>query len=176
MKKIFISIVSTLIGCLALGYIYISFTSYESLSSQLKTVKKVDQNKNVIKNSENQNSDKKSMLDKIEISDYKTGFYPSSVWKPAIEIKFKNISGKNLNEFIKVQAVFVDGNTDEQLSSKSLYICNPYDTTILKDKEVVKVFKSDRGYRGYPSKPNVIVQLFIEGISLGQIGIDDREF
>ena len=75
-------------------------------------------------NVESYQVNKKSIIDKLELVECKTGFYANydnnrgiiSSCQPIVIMKFKNISNEPLNEGIEIEGVFIDKKKGEELS------------------------------------------------------------
>lgn len=88
------------------------------------------------------NDKEKTLSDLVEVVSVETGWYNEQ--RPQIKIKFRNKSGKSLNDFIKVKYQFVEG--DEVFDEGSKYLHSGSDVDW--DNGLCKtcIFRSSYGY------------------------------
>lgn len=75
--------------------------------------------------SENENNREED----ISIVKIETGYDPehntSNLWLPCIAIKFKNISDRDINDYMKITAIFIDNSNEEQIGTEYVYLATP---------------------------------------------------
>lgn len=109
--------------------------------------------------------------DKFEILEVKTGLDEASVlWFPKIFVRVKNISGSDLTEKHKIQAVFINDSTLEIIDNPSTLISN---TNLLFPKQTNQKFELRTftafkpAYKKDMKDISVSVKLFLDGNLMG---------
>jgi len=149
MKKIILSSLFGISLVLITQFIYVQTTSKNQLIELVNTIKKDSNgNQSFIK--------EESTLDLgIGVLDIKTGYYPSNLWYPSAIVKFQNNSNKNISEYLKAKAIFIDNSTNEQIGAHNKYLSTTNET-FTKGTSLRKQFKSDLGYRGSTQNLNIL--------------------
>jgi hypothetical protein len=116
--------------------------------------------------------------DKIQVVTVKTGFDPyhntDNLWLPAITLMFKNISKGDINDFIKVRAVFIDNSSGEQLAEDYEYLCTSSRPLISGTKKQITL-QSSVGWYAVQNQ-NVSVKISIEDDPFKTYKIKNTEF
>lgn len=168
MKKIITSSLITLLSILLLQVAFIKYTSYSNLMDTISIIRETPKNnkkagKSTSSKKQNEETaiENKNIFDKIQVSTVSTGFKATTLWMPAIEVKVKNISNQDLQEYIKLKAVFIDTDNNEQLGVKVRYISTSSEMfvngTVKKE-----LLMPGKGFRGSFIKLNLSVKLYLE--------------
>ncbi len=116
--------------------------------------------------------------DKVQVVTIKTGFDPyhnkDNLWLPAITLMFKNISKGDINEFIKVRAVFINNSSGEQLAEDYEYLCTGSRPLVSGVKKQITL-QSSVGWYAVQNQ-NASVKISIEDDAFKTYKIKNREF
>jgi len=116
--------------------------------------------------------------DKVQVVTVKTGFDPyhnyDNLWLPTIAIMFQNISERDIIDFIKVRAVFIDNKTGEQIAEDHLYLCTSSRPFVSGTKKQISL-KSSVGWYAVKNQ-NVSVKISIEDDAFKTYKVKNAEF
>ena len=115
---------------------------------------------------------------KVQVVTVKTGFDPyhnsSDLFLPAISLMFKNISKTDINDFIKVRAVFIDNSNGEQIGEDYTYLSTSSKPFSVGTKKQITLKSSVGG--SFVQKQNVSVKISIEDDAFKSFKIKNREY
>lgn len=115
----------------------------------------------------------------ISIVKVVTGFDPNNsdnLWLPCLVIEFKNISSADIRSDIKVSAIFVDNNKDEQMSSDFQFLSSDFgsDLFLSGTKKQIKL-NCTIGWYALQNQ-NVSAKIYLNDSLVRTVKIDDQEF
>lgn len=112
-------------------------------------------------------------IDKIE-----TGFDPyhnsSDLWLPCVAIKFKNISNRDINDYVKVTAIFIDNSNAEQIGTEFIFLATP-DKLLLSGTTKQITLSSSIGWSAVQNQ-SVTAKIYVNNELIKTLNIEKREF
>ena len=115
---------------------------------------------------------------KVQVVKVVTGFDPyhnqDNLWLPSIALMFNNISESDINDFIKVRAVFIDNSSGEQIAEDYEYLCTNSRPLTKGVKKQITLHSSFGWYA--VQNQNVSVKISIEDEPFKTFKINNTEF
>lgn len=137
-------------------------------------------NESKIANHENQQAKKENPYkDQLKIIITRTGYFPSNVWKPCIELSIQNITNTTINDYVDLKVIFRDLDSGEILGEPATKIISGYQPLEAGATRSNSVFMPFLGIEGATNKmadKNVKAEIYIEDGFVEEIRIENKSF
>lgn len=116
--------------------------------------------------------------EKLKIISIQTGYDPyhnmSNLFLPCIAVKFQNNSGKDINDFIKVTAIFIDNSKNEQIATEYSFLTSNSEPFLNGASKQIRL-ASERGWYAVQNQ-DISVKLYLGDELIKTLSVDKREF
>ena len=115
------------------------------------------------------------ITDKISLEDIFSGYYTGhGIWAPSVVLKFKNISNQDIIDLISVEVVFLDEDTQEQLSAETKYLTGSSLRLAAGNSKKLH-FASNLGWEIIPFGKKVVAKIYVEKTFINTVDINEYE-
>ena len=96
------------------------------------------------------------------------------MWLPCVAIKFENISNNDIKEYIKVSAIFIDNNKNEQIGSDLAFLASSSESLLSHTSKQLSL-TSGSGWAYFVNK-SVTVKIYVGDEFVKSLKISNNEF
>ncbi|MEI7595487.1 MAG: hypothetical protein WCK02_07035 [Bacteroidota bacterium] len=146
---------------------------YKKLLAENDSLKKILEPINQKQLAEKANSKGLVFNEKISIEELQTGFQYEGMFIPCVLIKLKNISNMDIQEYVKVQVIFIDNSKKEQIGETHKYLASP-DEKLLQGYSKRLSFLSSIGWFAVQNQ-DVTANIFINDVLIKTINIKRKQ-
>lgn len=131
-----------------------------------------------ITDAKDQETEENSVLGKLKVVEVQTGFNPyansDGLFLPCVAIKFENTSKDDIKDYIKVNAVFIDNKTKEQIDTQFKTLTSEINPLTRGTFKQIKL-ESSTGWAAIQNQ-DVIVNIYLEGELIKSLKVVNMEF
>jgi len=117
--------------------------------------------------------------DQLKVKITRTGYFPSNVWKPCVELSIQNITNSTIDDYVDLKVIFIDLDSGEILGNPTRKIISGYQPLSGGATISHSVFMPVYGNEGATNKmrdKNVKAEIYIEEGFVDEIRIENQNF